>query len=265
MDADGLDTGVPHSSRIYDYLLGGKDNFEADREAAEELIRTLPSLATSMRANRNYMARVGRYLAAERGIRQFLDVGTGLPTSPNLHEVVQGIAPESRVVYVDKDPIVLAHARALLTSTPQGRTAYLDADLRDVDSILQAPELLDTLDLTRPVAVSLIAILQFITDESRAMQIIDSLVRPLPAGSALALSVVTTDAAPAEAPGAVATYNARGITQKARNRAEAQALFSGLALVDPGVVLVHRWRPDVAAGALPDAHVHMYGGVAVKP
>jgi S-adenosyl methyltransferase len=260
-----LNTDVPHSARIYDYLLGGKDNFEADRQAAEELRTRLPSIATSMRANRNFMARVAGYLAAERGIRQFLDIGTGLPTSPNLHEVVQRVAPQARVVYVDNDPIVLVHARALLTSTAEGRTAYIDADLRDVDSILTAPQFVATLDLARPVAVSLIAILQFVVYEDEAHRIIDQLMRPLAAGSTLALSVVTTDSAPVQGPGAVATYKARGIDQKARNKAEAEALFAGLELVDPGVVLVHRWRPDEAARATADSDVHMYGGVAVKP
>jgi hypothetical protein len=259
-----LNTDVPHAARIYDYLLGGKDNFQADRDAAAELTRRLPSIATSMRANRNFMARVVHDLAAERGIRQFLDIGTGLPTSPNLHEVVQAVAPESRVVYVDNDPIVLVHARALLTSTSEGRTAYLDADLRNVESILGARELTDTLDLSQPVGVSLIAVLQFITDEQEARGIIEQLMRPLPAGSTLAISVVTTDAAPSQAPGAVATYNARGMAQKARDKAETEALFAGLDLLDPGVVLVSQWRPDEAARAVDDGHVHMYGGVAVK-
>jgi hypothetical protein len=260
-----LNTDVPHSARIYDYLLGGKDNFEADRQAAEEIQRRLPSIATSMRANRRFMARVARYLAEERGIRQFLDIGTGLPTAPNLHQVVQDVAPESRVVYVDNDPIVLVHARALLTSTPEGRTAYLDADLRDTASILNAPQLTHTFDLSRPVAVSLIAILQFIVDEDVAHRIIDELMTPMASGSTLALSVVTVDSAPADAPGAVATYRARGIDQKPRNKAEAEALFRGLDLIEPGVVLVHRWQPDEAALAFADSDVHMYGGVAVKP
>src|SRR5258705_11356675 len=259
-----LNTGVPHSARICDYLLGGKDNYQADRDAAEELSRRLPSIAVSMRANRNFMTRAAGYLAAERGIRQFLDIGTGLPTSPNLHEVVQAVAPESRVLYVDNDPIVLLHARALLTSTPEGSTAYLDADLRNVESILTSPQLTDTLDLSQPVGVSIIAVLQFITDEPEALRIVEQLMRPMPAGSTLAISVVTTDAAPAQAPGAVATYNARGMAQKARDRAETEALFTGLDLLDPGVVLVSHWQPDEAARAIQDSHVHMYGGVAVK-
>jgi hypothetical protein len=256
---------VPHPARIYDYILGGKDNFEPDRDAAQELLTKLPTIATSMRANRNFMVRVARYLAADRGIRQFLDIGTGLPTSPNLHEVVQQVDPRSRVVYVDNDPIVLVHARALLTSAPEGKTGYLEADLRDVDTIMSATELTSTLDLRQPVAVSLIAILQFVTDEQEARQIIDRLMRPLAAGSTIALSVVTIESDPASGSRAVATYNARGIRQKARSRAETQALFAGLDLLDPGVVLVHQWHPDDEARLLSDSSVHMYGGVAVKP
>jgi hypothetical protein len=218
-----------------------------------------------MRANRNYLARVAHYLAAEQGIRQFLDIGTGLPTSPNLHEVVQQVAPESRIVYVDNDPMVLVHARALLTSTPEGKTAYVDADMRDVEAILDAPEVAATLDLDQPIALSLIAILQFVTDEQEARSIIGRLVQPLCAGSVLALSTVTADSAPEEVTRGVAAYNARGISEKARDRAEVEKLFDGLDLIEPGVTLVNHWRPDEAARAVDDAHVHMYGGIAVKP
>jgi hypothetical protein len=259
-----LKTDVPHSARIYDYLLGGKDNFTADRLAAEAITEDWRNLPTSMRANRNFMRRVARYLAAERGIRQFLDIGTGLPTSPNLHEVVQEVAPESHVVYVDNDPIVLVHARALLTSAPEGRTTYIDADLRDPNSILEDPQVRDTLDLDRPIALSLIAILQFITDEQEAHDIVDRLVRLLPPGSFLALSTVTAESAPEEVNGGVVAYNARGIPTKARSRAEVERFFAGLDLVDPGVVLVNHWQPDDLAAMVKDVHVHMYGGVAFK-
>jgi len=259
-----LNTDVPHSARIYDYLLGGKDNFAADREAATGITKGWPHLAISMRANRSYMARQAQFIAAELGIRQFLDIGAGLPTAPNLHEVVQSVAPESRVVYVDNDPIVLVHARALLTSTPQGRTAYLDADLHDPDAIVTSEQFVETFDLTEPVALSLIAILQFIVDEAEAHRIIDQLMAPLPSGSVLALSTVTADSAPEEVNEGVAAYVARGIEEKARNRAEVEDLFRGFELIDPGVALVSRWRPDEASRALPDEHVHMYGGVARK-
>jgi O-methyltransferase involved in polyketide biosynthesis len=259
-----LNTEVPHSARIYDYLLGGKDNFAADRAAAAGITVDWPHLAISMRANRNYMARQAGFIAAELGIRQFLDIGAGLPTAPNLHEVVQTLAPESRVIYVDNDPLVLVHARALLTSTPEGRTAYLDADLHDPDTIVTSDEFRDTFDLTQPVALSLIAVLQFITDDDEAHRIIDRLMAPLPPGSVLALSTVTADSAPDEVNKGVAAYVARGIDEKARDRAEVEDLFRGLELIDPGVVLVNHWRPDDAARAVPDEHVHMYGGVARK-
>jgi hypothetical protein len=258
-----LKVDVPHSARIYDHLLGGKDNFPADRDAAAEIIKDWVHLPQSMRANRNFMARMARHLAAEHGIRQFLDIGTGLPTAPNLHEVVQSVAPESRVVYVDNDPIVLVHARALLYSTPEGRTAYVDADLRDPESILGSAQFRGTLNLDQPIALSLIAIMQFVVDDDEAKQIVDRLVEPLPAGSVLALSTVTGDSAPEEVAGGVAAYNGRGIPCRSRDKAAVESLFAGLTLLDPGVTLVNHWKPDGSPMA-EDAHVHMYGGVAVK-
>ena len=263
MSSVELNTAIPHSARIYDYLLGGKDNFEADRAAAAAIVESSPNLPTSMRANRQYMARVAYVLAAERGIRQFLDIGTGLPTSPNLHEVVQRVAPEARVVYVDNDPIVLVHARALLTTAPEGATAYVDADLRDVRAILEADAVRETLDFSRPVAVSLIAVLQFVTDEDDARGIIDALMAPLCSGSVLAISTVT-----AHNPEAVAgaeAYIARGIPAKARTDEELAGLFRGLELLEPGVVLVNRWRPEPGSDPVNDDHVLMSGAVAVKP
>jgi O-methyltransferase involved in polyketide biosynthesis len=257
-----LNTSVPHSARIYDHLLGGKDNFEADRSAAAEIVKASPSIPISMRANRRYMARVARYLAAERGIRQFLDIGTGLPTSPNLHEVVQGVDPATRVVYVDNDPIVLVHARALLTSTPEGSTAYVDADLRDPGAILDSPEVRESIDPSRPVAISLIAVLQFIPDEDEVHKILDTLLEPFPSGSALAISTVTAHNEQAVA--GAAAYRARGIHAVARTDDEVTALFRGLDLVDPGVTLVSRWRPDPEDEGVEDFHVQMSGGVAVK-
>jgi O-methyltransferase involved in polyketide biosynthesis len=259
-----LNTNVPHSARIYDYLLGGKDNFLADREAAAGITKDWPNLAISMRANRNFMRRIAHYLAAELGMRQFLDIGTGLPTAPNLHDVVQAVAPLARIVYVDNDPIVLVHARALLTSTSEGRTAYVEADLRDPATILGAADTRETLDLQKPVALSLIAILQFIVDDEEAHRIIDQLMDALPPGSALALSTVTADSAPEEVNAGVAAYNANGIPTKARDKAEVEAFFRGFDLVDPGVTLVNHWWPDDQALAVNDAHVHMYGGIALK-
>ena len=260
-----LRTDVPHPARIYDYLLGGKDNFQPDRDAADEITVDWPNLPRSMRANRSFMGRVARYLAAEKGIRQFLDIGTGLPTAPNLHDIVQEVAPDARVVYVDNDPIVLVHARALLTSTREGRTAYVDADLRDPQAILDAPQFVQTLDLNEPVALSLIAILQFIPDEEEAHAVVRRLLDHLPSGSVLALSTVTAESAPREVNDGVAAYNARGIPTKARTLEEVRRFFDGLELIDPGVTLVNHWHPDEAARNTPDAHVHMYGGAAFKP
>jgi O-methyltransferase involved in polyketide biosynthesis len=265
MGSVDLRTDVPHPARIYDYLLGGKDNFRADREAAARIVESLPNLPTSMRANRNFMVRVAHYLAAQQGIRQYLDIGTGLPTSPNLHEVVQQVAPDSRVVYVDNDPIVLVHARALLTSAPEGKTAYIDADLHDPDAILDAPEFRDTLDLNEPVAVTLIAILQYVAEEQEARRIIDRLMRPMAPGSALALSTVTADSAPEQVQRGSVAYRASGIPVTARSKAEVERLFDGLDLIDPGVTLVNNWHPDDKAGSVDDSHVYMYGGVALKP
>ncbi|SDT79955.1 SAM-dependent methyltransferase [Actinoplanes derwentensis] len=254
-----LNTSVPHSARIYDFLLGGKDNFDADRKAAAEIVKHSPSLPVSARANRDYLARAGRFLAEDLGIRQFLDIGTGLPTSPNLHEVVQGVDPASRIVYVDNDPIVLVHARALLTSSPEGSTSYLDADLRDAQAILDSAEI-QALDFSRPIAISLLAILQFVTDEAEAYAIIDTLTERLVPGSALAISTVT--AHNEQAVQGAKAYTARGIPAKPRTDDEVRALFRDLEIVEPGVTLVNRWRP---AGPVPDDfHVQMSGGVAVK-
>lgn len=263
-DVPDLRIDVPHSARIYDYLLGGKDNFQADRDAAAGITVDWPNLPKSMRANRDFMRRVGRYLAANLGFRQFLDVGTGLPTSPNLHQVVQAVVPEARIVYVDNDPIVLAHARALLTSSPEGKTAYIDADLRDSAAIIDSAQAREVLDFQKPIALSLIAILQFITDDKDVYRIVGELLAALPSGSALALSTVTAESAPEEVTSGVAAYNANGIPTRARSKAEVEALFGGLDLVAPGVVLVNHWLPDDETPAAIDAHVHMYGGIAIK-
>lgn len=265
--ASALRSEVAHSARIYDFFLGGRDNFPADREAAADIAKVWPSLPVSMRANRQFMRRAVHHLAAEREVRQFLDLGTGLPTEPNLHQVAQAVHPDARVVYVDNDPLVLTHARALLTGTREGRTRYVDADLRAPEAILASPAVRGTLDLARPVAVSLFAILQFITDEDEAHAIIRRLTAPLAPGSYLALSTVTADSNPREVTEGLAVYAARGIPERARDRAEVARLCTaaGLELIDPGVQLVHRWRPDEESAALADAHVQMHGAVARKP
>ncbi len=251
-----LNPDKPHSARIYDYMLGGHDNFPADRAAAAAVTELWPSLGVSMRANRDWMARQARVVAAELGIRQFVDIGSGLPTAPNLHEVVRSVDPSCRVLYVDNDPLVLDRGRSV------GGVTYLDADLHDPAAILGSPQFRDTIDLSRPVALSLIAILQFVTDEDEAYSIVDRLLAPLPAGSTLSISAVTDETAPAEVAAGVAVYAAGGIDIRLRDRAGTTALFRGLPLLDPGVVLVSRWRPEKE---VPDAHVQVYGGVARKP
>jgi hypothetical protein len=261
--AMGLDVNRAHPARIYNYLLGGKDNFKADRDAADELAGKLPSLPVTARANRGYMVRVVRYLAAAQRIRQFLDVGTGLPSRPNLHEVAQGIAPASKIVYVDNDPLVLVHARALLTSTPEGSTHYLNADLHNPERVIDEARLV--LDFGQPVAVTLLAILHLFADDAEVHQIITELTGPLCPGSAVAVSVVTADSDPAGARAAQAVAGKHGLTVTLRSRAEVAAMVAGLDLVDPGIALVHRWRPDPADPSLADADVHLWGGVAVKP
>jgi S-adenosyl methyltransferase len=261
-----LRTDVPHSARMYDYYLGGKNNFEADRAAVDQALASFPTLRTSALQNRFFMGRTTRYLAREMGIRQFLDIGTGLPTSPNLHEVAQGIAPECRVVYVDNDPIVLVHARALLTSSPEGVSAYVDADLRQPARILASPQLTDTLDLSRPVALSLISIVHFLPDSDDPYGIVATLMDALPSGSYLALTHVTGDFAPEAARRAIEVYRAGGITVQIRDRDEVGRFFVGLDLVEPGVQVIHRWRPEDASGdGLADVDVSVYGALARKP
>ena len=264
MPSAELRTDIPHSARIYDYVLGGKDHFEVDRVAAEKMLEGNPSLRATMRANRRFMVKAARYLAS-RGFRQFLDIGTGLPTQPNLHEVVQGVAPDAKIVYVDNDPLVLVHARALLTPVGTGAVAYVEADLRDSDAIFAAPQVVDEFDLSQPVAVTLIAVLQHITDEKHARAIVETIMDRLAPGSALALSAVTTENDRTTGDQTVNTYNTSGVPVKPRSHDEVAALFGDLELVEPGVVLVHRWHPDDEDRALDDKDVYMYGGVAFKP
>ncbi|OIV36339.1 methyltransferase [Mangrovactinospora gilvigrisea] len=261
-----LHTDRAHTARIYDYVIGGKDNFAADREAAERTLAAAPFLRTSMRANRACMQRIIRHLAAEHGISQFLDIGTGIPTSPNVHEVAQAVDPATRVVYMDNDPIVLAHARALLRSAPQGRTAYIDGDLREPEAALADPALTGTLDLDRPIALTIIAVLQFVPDEE-AVPLLRRYMDALPSGSFLALTIRTADTDPDGAARVTAGYGDAGIHSITRTRAEAEALFkaAGTELVAPGIQLTCRWLPDEAASRLTETQVSMYAGVARKP
>jgi len=258
-----IDTSVAHSARIYDYILGGKDNYQVDREAAEMTLRASPSLRTSMQENRRFMHRAVRY-AAEQGIDQFLGVGTGIPTQPNLHEIVQEVNPAARVVYVDNDPIVFVHAAARLTGTPEGAISYLRADMHDAEAVLASPELKGTLDLSRPVLLSLIAVLQFIPDKERAYALVRTYVEGLAPGSMLTLTAVTSDTAPATR-SVNEEYARSGIAIRSSTKAEVEPLFEGLELVDPGIALVHRWRPEPGREDLfEDSEIGLYGGVARK-
>ena len=263
-----LQTDRPHPARVYDYLLGGKDNFAADRAAAHEGMKANPNSLIPPRENRAFLRRVVRYLARDAGIGQFLDIGTGIPTSPNVHEIAQEANPRARIAYVDNDPIVLAHARALLTSGPDGRTAYIDADLRDVEKILSSPDVNDALDLSQPVALMLIAVLHFVADEDDPRGVVARLMAALPSGSYLALSHLTGDFDPEAWEGVAAVYRRSGVIMRVRTLRDIEQFFDGLDLVDPGVVSLPRWRPDPAdpAAETPtDAQVSVYGGVARKP
>jgi hypothetical protein len=261
-----IDTSQAHAARMYDYFLGGKDNYPPDREAAEQLIKVIPSVPVTIRQNRLFLRRVVRYLAADEGIGQFLDIGTGIPTSPNVHEIAQQADPAARVVYVDNDPIVLAHAHARLTSSPQGQVAYIHADMRDAGEVLGAPDLIATLDLSRPAALLILSTLHLITDAEEARELLRRYVAALAPGSFLALSVSTEDGfSPDASDEAVSLLRARGIPVLDRTYGEVTALFDGLELVEPGVVLVHQWRPDAGTAEARDSLIGLYCGVARKP
>jgi hypothetical protein len=255
---------VPHSARVYDYLIGGKTNFEADRVAAEASVQAWPALPISMRTTRTFMERAVRHLAEDYQVRQFLDIGTGIPKSPNVHEIAQAIVPEACVGYVDNDPIVLTHARALMSSTAVGRTCYVDADFRDPESIIANPRLREVLDFSQPVALSLIAIVHFVLDADDPQGIVRRFMDALAPGSHLALTVFTGDTDPIGVGGVSREYNARGIPLQVRDKKEAEAFFEGYDLLDPGVALVHHWRPDPDAAPIRDEDIAMYAGVAVK-
>jgi hypothetical protein len=239
-----LDTNVPETARIWNYLLGGKDNFAADRAVGDEIIKSLPHFATHARLSRAFLTRAVRFLAGEAGIRQFLDIGTGLPTANNTHEVAQSVAPESKIVYVDNDPLVLVHARALLTSSPEGVTDYVDADLRDPETILR--EAGRTLDFKQPVALMLMGILGHIESDEEAKSIVDSLLAAMPSGSYFAMyDGSDTDEQVREA---ARIWNISANPKyHLRSPERLLALFDGLELVDPGVISVTQWRPEPGA------------------
>ncbi|HYZ53574.1 MAG TPA: SAM-dependent methyltransferase [Streptosporangiaceae bacterium] len=258
-----IDASMPHIARVYDYWLGGKDNFATDREAAEKVIAAFPDILVSVRAQRAFLGRAVHHLVTEAGIRQFLDIGTGLPAADNTHEVAQRAAPESRVVYVDNDPIVLAHARALLVGSPEGATAYLDADLRDTGTIVR--EAARILDFSTPVAVMLLGVLHCIPDEDDPAGIVTRLMAAVAPGSYLVVSHPATDIAASQASKAMQDYNklARDPVTM-RTRAEVCRFFEGLDLVEPGVVQLNQWRAD-AGDPAQDRELANYGGMGRKP
>jgi SAM-dependent methyltransferase len=259
-----IDTGVAHPARVYDYMLGGKNNFAADQAAARAALTANPALGTAIRENRAVMRRMTAFLAGEAGIRQFLDIGTGLPTSPNLHEVAQERAPSARVVYVDNDPIVLAHARALLASSADGSCAYLEADLRAPDAIITDPLLRETLDLAKPVALVLVGILHFIPDSDRPHDVVARLLAALAPGSYLAVQHPTADFYPPGA-GTAAAYQRAGMPFQYRTREEFARFFTGLELVPPGIVPMAEWRADGEPGPRPaPAEASAYAAIARK-
>ncbi len=256
-----IDTSVPHSARIWNYWLGGKDNFAVDRAAGEQYKATFPGVTVVARASRGFLNRSVRYLAGEAGVRQFLDVGTGLPTANNTHQVAQAVAPTSRVVYVDNDPMVLVHARALLVGTPEGATDYIDADLREPEAILDAAQ--KTLDFTQPIGLILSGIMGHLGDTAEARSIVAKLLDALPAGSYLSLNDGTSVIS-AEMGEAQEDYNESGaIPYNLRTPEEIASFFTGLELVEPGVVSCPLWRPDPDAGA--PAAIDAFGGVGRKP
>ncbi|MEU4618367.1 SAM-dependent methyltransferase [Actinoplanes sp. NPDC023801] len=259
----GVNINVPHSARIYDYWLGGKDNFAVDRAVGEAMIKAIPDMRHMAGENRKFVHRVARDLVQKEGISQFLDIGTGIPTRPNLHEIAQGIIPEARVVYVDNDPIVLVHARALMISNPLGRSEYIAADLRNPASILKDPALLETLDLKKPVGLTLIAILMLLADADDPWAKVEELRDALPSGSCLAVTHPTADFNPEAVAAAVGAATGAGMTLVARTREAVSRFFGDWELLEPGLTPVPAWRPDAPVDN-PEA-VYYWAGVARKP
>jgi hypothetical protein len=262
----GLDTSRPNAARIYDYYLGGKNHFAADREIADKVIGVWPHVRTGAREQRKFLGRAVGFLARQAGIRQFLDIGAGLPTSHNVHEIAQQAAPGSRVVYVDNDPLVLTHARALLTSAAEGRTAYIQADLREADAILGNQETLDVLNFSQPLALILVGILHLIPDEDKPAQFLATLLAALAPGSYLVASHLTAEHDEHQAEEGANTFRRAGLTGELRDSREfARLAFTGLDLVPPGVTLVSEWRPEGHGPRPTPVEVNLYGGVARKP
>ncbi|WP_327243101.1 SAM-dependent methyltransferase [Streptomyces sp. NBC_01320] len=259
---DRLQTDRPHSARVWNYLLGGKDNYPVDAEAGDMILQAFPDFAQIARLQRAFLARAVHFLTAEAGIRQFLDIGTGLPTANNTHEVAQRLAPECRVVYVDNDPLVLTHARALLADAPEGACDYINADVRDVDTILE--QAARTLDFSRPIGLTMLGIMGQLPDEDGPGTIVDRLVAALPSGSYLALSDGTNTSETLNT--AISTYNANSASSyHLRSPEQIAGFFHGLDLVDPGVVRTAAWRPDPGQPRDDAAQGHAASGVGRKP
>jgi hypothetical protein len=262
----GIDPTQPHPARRYNYWLGGKDNFAADRASGDELERLFPKVRLGALANRALLQRATRFLTAEAGVRQFLDIGTGLPTADNTHEVAQRIAPESKVVYVDNDPLVMVHARALLNSSPEGRTSYIEADLNDPETILSHPVLRETLDLGQPVGLMLVAVLHFVHGHGAARPIVQRLLDALPSGSYLVATHATSDFGTPEQQALYQQLIEQGKSDVwTRSREEFSALLDGLELVEPGVVPASEWRPEPDAVIPERSDINLWTAVGRKP
>lgn len=265
-----IDTTKAHEARFYDYWLGGVDNYQADRVLGDEIATHVPDIRTMVRHNRAFLGRAVRYAITELGITQFLDIGTGLPTARNTHEVAQEVNPAARVVYVDKDPLVLAHARALMGSTEEGATQFIHADLHDPESILNDPVLHAVLDLERPVAITLTMIMMYFRDSDDPQGIIGRLLKAVPSGSSLTISHPTAEFNPAATERAVAACERAGIPMTPRTRAETERLFAGTEIVEPGIVTLEDWHPELAEKPLyetgPDSgHAWIWAGMGRKP
>ncbi|WAZ25425.1 SAM-dependent methyltransferase [Streptomyces cinnabarinus] len=259
-----IDTTRPHPARVYDWYLGGKDNYPVDEALGRQIMAIDTGAPRAARSNRRFMQRATRHLAGPAGIRQFLDIGTGIPTEPNLHQIAQSYAPDARVVYVDNDPIVLAHAEALLRGTKEGVTEYVQADAREPGAILERAA--QVLDFDRPVALSLIALLHFVSDADGAYDVVGTLVEALAPGSCLVLSCMTADFEPENVREGIERYAAGGVTLVARTHGEVGRFFTGLEVLEPGIVSVKDWRPDLARDESPlgEGPVSLYGAVGVK-
>ncbi|MEU2625170.1 SAM-dependent methyltransferase [Streptomyces sp. NPDC007157] len=256
----------PHSARMYDYYLGGKTNYAVDREAAQAVIQVFPSVEVGARVNRAYMHRVAHHLA-HQGIRQFIDVGTGIPTAPNLHQIAQEVTPQATVVYADNDPIVLVYADELLDGAPEGRTCYVEADATQPAELLAAIRATGAIDFGRPVALSMHALLHFVPDDQHPYQLVSRLLDPLAPGSYLSLTHCTGDFEPEAWAAIVDTYRQRGTPTQVRSRADVLRFFDQLELVDPGLVVAHRWHPEPGSdlNLVTDGQVSLYAGLGRKP